>query len=58
MVLHHLLDRYEKGLLRGVALCVKDNENDEDIYITGVYRKDTGAALGAAMRMSLQINEQ
>ena len=57
IVLRHLIARHESGHLKGLAVCCKTVENDEEISFTGDYRDDPSHALSAALKMSRFIND-
>lgn len=43
---------------RGFVLCVKDMDGAESIFVCGDYEKDSTAALGAALDMSMQLTRR
>lgn len=55
-VLRYLLRQWERGELRGLALCAKSTRNAEDVSFTGCYAEDPAVALLAALRMSMLLN--
>lgn len=51
-----LLELWEKGHIKGVAICFKDMENNEHISFLGDYRDDPAHGLSASLKMSRTIN--
>jgi hypothetical protein len=49
-----LLAMAEKGQVRGLALCYRDDGGHEPTLFTGIYR-EPGAAAGASLRMSMTL---
>lgn len=54
-VLRALLELAVKGQLRGVAICYRDSEGQEDVAFTGIYRANPVYAAHAGMRLSMEL---
>jgi hypothetical protein len=55
-VLRVLLSKALKGELRGLALCYRTQEGQEESVFTGIYRVNEGHAMAAARRLSRGIH--
>ena len=54
--LQNLLDQYERGELKGIAVAAKDHRNNEEFILAGQYKEDMTHALSATRKMSRAIN--
>jgi hypothetical protein len=52
-----LLELWEAGQVKGLALCFKDPQNMEHISFLGDYRDDPAHGLSASLKMSRIINQ-
>lgn len=57
-VLRVLLAKAIKGELRGLALCYRTENGEEDTVFTGIYKAHPDTALGAGMRMSMAMTRE
>jgi hypothetical protein len=52
-----LLQLWEAGHIKGVAICFKDQADHEHISFLGDYRDDPAHGVSASLKMSRRINE-
>jgi len=50
-VLRALLVLALKGKLRGLAICYRDTEGNENVALTGIYKAHSVYAIGAGVRL-------
>jgi hypothetical protein len=50
-VLRALLELALSGKLRGVAICYRDTEGNEEVALTGIYRNNSAYAVNAGVRL-------
>lgn len=54
-VLRRLIRRVLNGEVKGIAICVKGRDDDEEISVIGDYRDKPSEGVGAAMKMSWRL---